>query len=975
MSAAEVEAAADAAARCPSPERLIGQIDALNRRNHELERTLAGLQHRLGVERRAEIDLDLANQRLSGELETVDKLAQRLEAEKAEALKAADAEIANANMERDRAQQRAAAAESRCTQLDQDRKKLQDSLNDTKKQAASSTMDNRQLQELIAQQQADKKRLTQRIEKLTANERELVLEIERLRRKGSGANGTTGGKKASAATTSKIEQYLKGIEEDRDYWKHEAEELNKMLRTPAVLNGSRSSSPTRLSRTPSKTRLSSPSKPAKTAGGGKSGTRKPPQSTEPTLSKGLADAELSRYASTRSRARSPPTRDRPSANNGGVGSASDDSELLRVKRERDELQALLDKFERHMAEIQGNVRVLTQERDQLSRLLDDTNDELHRARRELLASPSQPKVSLAAQAVLKRVETERDDALADLRRMMTERDSLRERLKVATETALSDKARLEQRIEDLQNAARKTATERDDLGTRSAQLRQRCQELEDQTKQLQRGLAERTEELSNERAISNQQRMQAEAAQRTGRQLEADLLQAQDAANLLQDRCITLEREIKALRDDQAQMRTAMANLDYEKDSLEGVLRERTDRARALEDELKAKEAQAGDLRTQLHHAEYQLGRAQDQLAAREKELRQSRKSGEATQNDLAAEKRRVEALQREVARLQDDLQALARDNSSLQAELQETVQEREQFKHKAQDYVAEVRRVEELLSQKERERSDLLEQYRLLTAESDKYQAEAHQLESDASSLRLELSAKDADCKRLREKLEQAESDLQDNRRSINSYELQVANLSRSVSDLEDSLRQQQCEREEVLKDLSALRDLCAKLESSKDQAQRQLTSKALDADQLAGQLDDLQHENDLLREQLLAEQDAKKSLETVLSASREKEFQTQLDSQERHAELSMLRERLELGETKLEQQGRELTRLRSRSSELESEVERLTRQLSSERFERERLASELRRSGGGSGGGGGGGGAGLYGSHATRPRLGPEF
>ncbi|PAA53218.1 hypothetical protein BOX15_Mlig002653g1 [Macrostomum lignano] len=300
MSAAEVEAAADAAARCPSPERLIGQIDALNRRNHELERTLAGLQHRLGVERRAEIDLDLANQRLSGELETVDKLAQRLEAEKAEALKAADAEIANANMERDRAQQRAAAAESRCTQLDQDRKKLQDSLNDTKKQAASSTMDNRQLQELIAQQQADKKRLTQRIEKLTANERELVLEIERLRRKGSGANGTTGGKKASAATTSKIEQYLKGIEEDRDYWKHEAEELNKMLRTPAVLNGSRSSSPTRLSRTPSKTRLSSPSKPAKTAGGGKSGARKPPQSTEPTLSKGLADAEPSRYASTRS---------------------------------------------------------------------------------------------------------------------------------------------------------------------------------------------------------------------------------------------------------------------------------------------------------------------------------------------------------------------------------------------------------------------------------------------------------------------------------------------------------------------------------------------------------------------------------------------------------------------------------------------------------------------------------------------------
>ena len=60
-----------------------------------------------------------------------------------------------------------------------------------------------------------------------------------------------------------------------------------------------------------------------------------------------------------------------------------------------------------------------------------TKEELMQARRELVASPKSPKTSLAAQAILRRVENERDDAIADLHRLSTERDSLRERIKVS----------------------------------------------------------------------------------------------------------------------------------------------------------------------------------------------------------------------------------------------------------------------------------------------------------------------------------------------------------------------------------------------------------------------------------------------------------------------------------------------------------------------------------------------------------------
>jgi len=54
-----------------------------------------------------------------------------------------------------------------------------------------------------------------------------------------------------------------------------------------------------------------------------------------------------------------------------------------------------------------------------------------RLRREVVQSPKSVKSSLAAQAVLRRVENERDDALANVHSVTVERDTLHERLKVS----------------------------------------------------------------------------------------------------------------------------------------------------------------------------------------------------------------------------------------------------------------------------------------------------------------------------------------------------------------------------------------------------------------------------------------------------------------------------------------------------------------------------------------------------------------
>ncbi len=93
---------------------------------------------------------------------------------------------------------------------------------------------------------------------LTFAERDLVLELDRA--KCSHRNGMVKKKPKGPSATEKL---IKGIEEERDYWKGEVETLQKLLKTSRarVSGRSRSVSPTR--RSPTRGPRSIPSTPTK----------------------------------------------------------------------------------------------------------------------------------------------------------------------------------------------------------------------------------------------------------------------------------------------------------------------------------------------------------------------------------------------------------------------------------------------------------------------------------------------------------------------------------------------------------------------------------------------------------------------------------------------------------------------------------------------------------------------------------------
>lgn len=306
---------------------------------------------------------------------------------------------------------------------------------------------------------------------------------------------------------------------------------------------------------------------------------------------------------------------------------------------------------------------------------------------------------------------------------------------------------------------------------------------------------------------------------------------------------------------------------------------------------------------------------------------------------------RRFESACRENKRLQDDLITVTRENQVLHCELEKSNADKECLRDQLQEYINEVAKFEDLLKQKECDRSSLLEQYREITNEMNAMKASLSSFENETNNLKMEIQIKHADNKRLRERLDILERDYQQQLSACQEYEVKLSSANRNLQRCEDQLKKAQAETKDLMQDLMHSRDLSSHLEQAKEELSRQLTTKELDYDQLQNQLADKRAENDLLKSQVNSERTMVRNLEELIANNREKDFQMQLSTQERDSELKLLKDRITLSEQKCQAQNKEICALRSRIVEYETDNERLKRQLTNERFERERAAQELRK------------------------------
>ncbi|XP_072513169.1 testis-specific gene 10 protein isoform X1 [Salminus brasiliensis] len=624
-----------------------------------------------------------------------------------------------------------------------------------------------------------------------------------------------------------------------------------------------------------------------------------------------------------------PTRQTP------VKGGTYDSELMRVLRERDELQNMLDKYERHLSEVQANIRVLTADRDKTRMHYQQAQEEIADLRRMVMKSKTSrgPKSSVTAQSILKRVEAERDEAVTDLHRMTTERDSLRERLKISQETAISERAHLEQRVEDLQNAVLTLEQERGEQKSRQSQMREAMMGLEEEVHTLGRKLTTSEDELGrlkNECTMLRLSSTHAESAlSETQRRLTSrlgELQTAQERNKQLDERNDVLLQEITGLKEELSALQATVSELDQNKHSLQEQLERKNDLLCSTNKQLDDKENTIHTLKIHIEDLETTIQAAKEIGVSRERDLDVLRRKLLDSGDEIASVLKVKDAMQRENTQLREELDRTRLDNQSLQLKLDEEVHEVEDLQRKVENYVTDIARIEDMLSSKERECKELQECRRRVCVQSENWEDQARQAESNVSELQLQLRTSDSEKRRLKDRVESLESSLQESLSAERS-------CSTDLSQLKEELRRAQDERSDTHRDLEKTRELCVKLDTSKEVIHQELEA--------------CRSELELLRKQLVSERASTRSLEAMLTSTREKELQRHLSSQERLTEIQLLRDKLTMADSKASTQSREVAQLRTRSAQLETELEATRRQLSTERFERERAAQELRRLG----------------------------
>ncbi|XP_049873923.1 centrosomal protein of 135 kDa [Pectinophora gossypiella] len=335
-------------------------------------------------------------------------------------------------------------------------------------------------------------------------------------------------------------------------------------------------------------------------------------------------------------------------------------------------------------------------------------------------------------------------------------------------------------------------------------LRDECHFLREQIKRMQ-------SDVIKEKTLASQIKNIQLETERSSNEIQNELLCTQkkltlstDKIEALERKCKELQSEISTLKNDKSNLIDNIKKVDQERDKLIIELDHKTENMCVLEQKMKSQA--------------YEINRLESEVS----ELQRKLNVHKVSEHKIVDNEAQITFLNGEISRLQQKLDGAIIENKHLQnsladangnlkiikIEYEKSRKEVDGLKQQLQHYVAEIRRIEEMLSHKEAERSDMLEQFASLSVEANILENTNHSLESESASKSLQLQT-------YINKIENLESKLLDKDNIIDSQSTRIAALTCKVTSLENEIKLITEEKTILEQNVSYLKQMCNNLHS----------------------------------------------------------------------------------------------------------------------------------------------------------------
>uniref|UniRef100_A0A8C6UF99 Centrosomal protein 135 n=1 Tax=Neogobius melanostomus TaxID=47308 RepID=A0A8C6UF99_9GOBI len=750
------------------------QIEYLQETNRTLEQKVQGLHQKKKQASSEVANLSMKNLELCEELTHIDDLAKKLELDKDRVLETADQELQESKEEIQRLQKIIGDLEDiigklrRQSETDFEKDRLRDEMADLKEQ-------NVKMEGIINFLEEEKSRLHQKLEKTMASE--LVLELEAMRTK----YGICGRERSP----SRLDAFVKSLEEERDYYRQEAERYK------------RSRGDTSPSRSPV-------------------------------------------------RGRSPKVR--------------------RLVQERDELRAALLDFEKHMEDIQNNVKTLTTERDKLKVLLKQVK-EFWNTTLDLVFC------NVDVIMMNPQLERERLDLRAQVCLLKESREAVEDELKTRcaalaqnTEETVQQKAEAST-LRLLQDQMERSLSDTQHRLTVKINELHAAREQMDKMEERMRYLRHKEEVASLQKSISALDRekdfLQDEVDQKTEHLFTPHKKKSCAtmkcvgfvASSQLQGALNSREREVASLRRQLDTCQEEVVGLKRDREitvrenrRLQDDLATMTRENQAVHMEMEEALHEKDELKLRVHSYISEVARVEKVIAAKEQENR-----------DLLE---RFKMAHTDSEEWEQRLQQVEGINNSIRLELLSTDTDRKHLRDTVSNQEREIKQHMQALQAYEAQVSSLVRGMSRLEQELHKAQEEKGALLSDLASVRelcvkldsgkeitaRQLTNKSMDLERLTGELEDVRSEAELLKKQLASERLTVRNLETLLSNNRHKEFQTHLTASEKDSELKILRDRLTLADSKNAEHAREVS-------QLRSKVSQLQTEMDVLKRQLTSE------------------------------------------------------------------------------------------------------------------------